>query len=323
MKRLAILATIAVAGMTAASLQAQGGLPGIEPIEKVSDNVYKIFGAGGNTVAFVRSDGVTLIDTKLPGNGQAILDEVRKVTDKPVTMIINTHSHPDHVGSNSEIESLAGHVEVIAQANSAKRMAKLPNVRAPDKDFTGRMTIGKGKDEIALYWFGAGHTDGDALVVFPAERTMATGDIMAWFMAPLIDPASGGSMVALPDTLAKAQDTIKGVDKVIEGHGQVRSWDEFRSYITFHRALVDTAKATLAKGGTPEDGLAVLESNPAFKPFLGDQLLKGLEYGGTPKSRALIDLNVAFQELKGEPVTTQWGPRPPAPAPAGGDAHQH
>ncbi|AKH42621.1 glyoxylase-like metal-dependent hydrolase (beta-lactamase superfamily II) [Altererythrobacter atlanticus] len=315
MKRIAILGAIVVAGMTAAGVSAQGGLPGIEPIEQVSDNVYKIFGAGGNTVVFVRSDGVTLVDTKLPGNGQAILDQVRKVTDKPVTMIVNTHSHPDHMGSNTELEDLAGHVEVIAHANSSARMAELPNARRPDRSFDDRMTIGSGKDEINLYYFGAGHTDGDAFVVFPAERTMAAGDIMAWYMAPLIDPASGGSMLATPVTLGKAQDTIKGVDKVIEGHGQVRSWDEFRAYITFHRALVDAAEKTLADGGTPEDALAALESNPGFKPFLGEELMKGLEYGGTPKSRALIGLNVAFQELKGEPVTTQWGPRPPAGPP--------
>lgn len=317
MKRIAILGSIVIAGMTAAGVSAQGGLPGIEPIEQVSDNVYKIFGAGGNTVVFVRSDGVTLVDTKLPGNGQAILDEVKKVTDKPVTMIVNTHSHPDHVGSNTEIENLAGHMEVIAQANSAKRMEDLPNVRAPDKSFKDKMTVGEGSDEIDLYYFGAGHTNGDAFVVFPAERTMAAGDIMAWYMAPLIDPASGGSMLATPVTLSEAQDTIKGVDKVIEGHGQVRSWAEFRSYVSFHRALVDIARQTLARDGTPEQALAALERNPSFTVFLGDKLLKGLEYGGTPKSRALIGLNVAFQELKGEPVTTQWGPRPPAaPAPA-------
>jgi hypothetical protein len=64
--------------------------------------------------------------------------------------------------------------------------------------------------------------------------------------------------------------------------------------------------------------LAELEKNPKFAVFLKDELLKDLEYGGTPKSRALINLNVAFQELKGEPVTTNFGPgrgAPPPPAP--------
>jgi glyoxylase-like metal-dependent hydrolase (beta-lactamase superfamily II) len=93
----------------------------------VSENVYKIFGAGGNTTAFVRSDGVVLVDTKLANNGAAILAKVREFTDKPVTMIINTHSHPDHMGSNNEINTARGSVQIVAQANSARRINAMPN----------------------------------------------------------------------------------------------------------------------------------------------------------------------------------------------------
>jgi glyoxylase-like metal-dependent hydrolase (beta-lactamase superfamily II) len=92
MKRLAVLASIVVAGLTAAGLSAQGQPP-LADIEQVSDTVWRIFGAGGTTTVFVRSDGVALVDTKLASNGAAILAQVRKVTDKPVTLIVNTHSH--------------------------------------------------------------------------------------------------------------------------------------------------------------------------------------------------------------------------------------
>ena len=79
MKRIAILASIVAAGLGAAALHAQG-MPGIGPTEKVTDNVYKIFGAGGNTTFFIRSDGVVLVDTKVGNQGAAILAEVRKIT---------------------------------------------------------------------------------------------------------------------------------------------------------------------------------------------------------------------------------------------------
>ena len=72
MKRIAVLTTIVVGGLTAVGLSAQG-LPGITEIEQVSGNVYKIFGAGGNTVVFVRENDVVLVDTKLPNSGEAIL----------------------------------------------------------------------------------------------------------------------------------------------------------------------------------------------------------------------------------------------------------
>ena len=102
MKRIAVLGAIVLSGLAAVGVTAQG-LPGITAIEQVSGNVYKIFGAGGNTVVFVRADDVVLVDTKLPNSGDAILAEVRKVTDKPIGMIINTHSHPDHMGSNNQV----------------------------------------------------------------------------------------------------------------------------------------------------------------------------------------------------------------------------
>src|SRR5688500_9171149 len=154
MKRLAILGSIMAAGLMAAGLSAQqgpppgarpagGGLPGITDIEKVTDNVYKIFGAGGNTTVFVRSDGVVLVDTKVPNNGAAILEQVRKVTDKPVTMIINTHSHPDHLGSNTEIDTArGGNVQVVVQGNTARRMAAMPSNNKVSQSFEDTLTPG-------------------------------------------------------------------------------------------------------------------------------------------------------------------------------------
>jgi hypothetical protein len=147
---------------------------------------------------------------------------------------------------------------------------------------------------------------------------MCIGDLMAWNMAPLIDPATGGSVIALPDTLEKAMKGIKNVDLVIEGHGNVNTWDGLRAYTEFNRALLTVAKSALARGETPDQALTELEKNPKFAVFLKEELLKDLEYGGTPKSRALINLNVAFQELKGEPVTTNFGPPRGGGAPARG-----
>lgn len=316
MKRMAILATIVVGGLAASVVAQRMTLPGITDIAKVTDNLYKIGGAGGNTTVFIRADGVVLVDTKLPDNGAAILAQVRKVTDKPVTMIVNTHSHPDHLGSNDYFKKgRRSNVQIVAHENTAKNVAGNPQANAamkPDQTFSDRLTLGSGDDRIELYYFGAGHTGGDAFVVFPSERAMTVGDIMAWKMSPLIDPASGGSVLALPVTLTKAVDTIKGVDIVIEGHGDVNTWEGFRSYTTFNRALVSTAMQTLERNGTPEQVVAALGRNPSMYIFLSDELLPGLEYGGTPRSRALINVNVAFQELKGEPVTTNWGPPPPA-----------
>ena len=299
MARRRLLSAIVVVGLAVAGAAAQPQRPRIPPtgtIKKVRDNLYVISGAGGNTTVFVTQAGVVLVDTKLPNNGEAILNQVRRVTDKPVSTIVNTHSHPDHIGSN---DYFPASVDVVTHENTRKWMAANPRVASnpvamPDRTFTDRMTLGSGDDRIELYYFGAGHTDGDAFVVFPARRAMAAGDMFAWKMAPLIDPMAGGSVLALPDTLEKAVNGIPNVDTVIEGHGDVNTWGGFRDYAQFNRALVDAAKAGMRQKTAAEIAAGL---RPKFPVFTKEELLTDLEYGGTPLSRAVINVNVAFQEL--------------------------
>jgi cyclase len=294
-----LLPAIVVAGLAVAGAAAQPPRPRIPPtgtIKKVRDNLYVIPGAGGNTTVFVTQDGVVLVDTKLPNNGEAILNQVRTVTDKPVSMIVNTHAHPDHIGSN---DYFPASVDVVTHENTRKRMTANPRVASnpaamPDRTFTDRMTLGSGDDRIDLYYFGAGHTNGDAFIVFPARRAMAAGDLFAWKMAPLIDPMAGGSVLALPDTLEKAINGIPNVDTVIEGHGDVNTWEGFRDYVRFNRALLDAAKAGMGQK-TADEIAATLK--PKFPVFTKEELLTDMEYGGTPLSRAVINVNIAFQEL--------------------------
>src|SRR6185436_6393657 len=102
------------------------------PIEKVADNLYMIPSAGGNSGVFVTASGVVLVNTKNPNNGQLILDQIKTVTDKPVMMIINTHTHGDHTGSNTFFPAT---VEIVTQANTATNMAKEganPNFNTPE-----------------------------------------------------------------------------------------------------------------------------------------------------------------------------------------------
>jgi cyclase len=294
-----LLPAIVVVGLAVAGAAARQPRPRIPPtgaIKKVGDNLYVIPGAGGNTTVFVTQGGVVLVDTKLPNNGDAILNQVRTVTDQPVSTIINTHSHPDHIGSN---DYFAASVEVVTHENTRKWMSANPRVASnpvamPDRTFTNRMTLGSGDGRIELYYFGPGHTDGDAFIVFPARRAMAAGDIFAWKMAPLIDPMAGGSVLALPGTLEKAMQGIPDVDTVIEGHGDVNTWQGFRDYVQFNRALVDAARAGVGKKTAEE---IAAELKPKFPGFTKEELLTDMEYGGTPLSRAVINVNVAFQEL--------------------------
>src|SRR6185503_16414622 len=196
----------------------RGGAPQALNTIKVRDNLYMIANAGGNTGIFIMANGVALVDTKNPNNGQGIMDEVRKVTNKPITMVINTHTHADHTGSN---EFFTDNIVFVAHENTKANMTKMTNF-AGDKakfisgwSYTDRMTIGSGADQIALYYFGKAHTNGDSFVVFPALRAMHSGDAFASKSFPLIDGPNGGSAAEYGKTLAKAYETITNVDTII------------------------------------------------------------------------------------------------------------
>jgi glyoxylase-like metal-dependent hydrolase (beta-lactamase superfamily II) len=147
-------------------------------IEKVKDNLYIVTGSGavdmtafsgGNTAVFITDTGVTLVDTKLAGYGPTILERVKSVTNKPITRVINTHTHGDHTGSN---EFFGATVESVVQENTKANMAKMDEFKGakakflPNKTYKDRLTLGSGKDQIDLYYFGPAHTNGDTFVVF-------------------------------------------------------------------------------------------------------------------------------------------------------------
>jgi len=230
--------------------------PKVIEVEKVKDNLFVLRGGGGNTAVFVTATGVTVVDAKNPGWGAPILAKIKELTPKPVTMLINTHTHGDHVSGNVEFPAS---VEVVAQVNTKANMEKMPifkehnNAGMARRTFTDKLTIGKGADQVDLYYFGAGHTNGDAFVVFPAHRIMHSGDIFAGKSVPLIDSANGGSMVRISETLMKAHEGIKNVDTIINGHTPAQTtWADLKEYSEFNKDLVDWMRAGLKAGKTPE-----------------------------------------------------------------------
>ena len=281
MKRLVVLGILFTAGalsMSAAALQqapAAGGQPAprVVTVEKLRDNLYMMGGAGGggNSAVFVTATGVVVVDTKNPGWGQPLLEKIKSVTDKPITMIINTHTHGDHVSGNVEFPTT---VEVVTHENTAKNMESMRPATgitpAPDapknifkenggrgmpkRTFKDKMTLGKGNDQIDLYYFGRGHTNGDAFVVFPALRVMHAGDIFSGKNVPLLDANNGGSGIEIGKTLAKAADGVSEiVDQIITGHSTVMTVADLRQYAEFNNEFAAAVQAAKKAGKTPDE----------------------------------------------------------------------
>jgi len=310
MRRGIVLSTLLAVGALVVAVAAQGPSPGPTPaalaatkIEKLKDNLYVITGSGaedqtafsgGNTAVFITDSGVTLVDTKLPGWGPTIIERVKSVTNKPITRIINTHTHGDHTGSNAAF--MAGTVESIVHENTKANMAKMPDFSGanakflPNKTYQDRLTVGSGKDEIDLYYFGRGHTNGDTFVVFKALRTMHVGDIFAWKALPYVDTMNGGSVVEQPQTLAKAVATVKNVDTIINGHIPVGTWNDLKEYAQFTQEFVDYARASMKAGKSAEQ---------AGKEYKVDPKHKGYVVTVNPMfAGAAGNLQIAYDELK-------------------------
>jgi glyoxylase-like metal-dependent hydrolase (beta-lactamase superfamily II) len=250
-------------------------------LEKVRNNLYQlpIFNQsnapGATTTIFVsENNGVILVDTKNPGSGKAIIENVRKITDKPITTIINTHTHNDHLGGNLEFEP---NVEVVVHENTVGYMKGLAQYkdgqnadRLPKRTFKDKMTLFSGNDAIDLYHFGPAHTGGDTFVVFRNLRVMAAGDVVAATGTPVMDLANGGSALQWGETIRKAAAGIKNVDLITRGHtSQTCDWACFVEYGEFMTAYADAARAAHKAGKTVEQAIAEIPAamGPRWKDY--------------------------------------------------------
>jgi glyoxylase-like metal-dependent hydrolase (beta-lactamase superfamily II) len=279
MRRGLVLGTLILTGTLSVALRAQ--LPPAPPpsvkalvADKLRDNLYVVRGSdpqafvGGNTAVFIQASGVTLVDSKVPGWGQPLIEKVRELTDKPITTLINTHTHFDHTGGNPDFPPT---VEVVTHENTARYMKEnnpvtgltldIPDIfrnsggrGLPKRTFKDRLTLGSGNDRVELHYFGRAHTGGDTFVVFPVARVMHTGDAFPNKGVPIMDANNGGSGVDYPDTIAKAA-ALSNIDIVITGHSPNMTMADVKEYADFNRAFVDHVRAAKKAGQTVDQAI--------------------------------------------------------------------
>jgi len=305
MRRFLVLGTIVLFGSAAIGLSAyregaqQPEAPRVVQVEKLKDNLFVLKGGGGNTAVFVTAAGVVIVDTKLPGWGQPLISKIQELTSKPITTIINTHTHFDHVSGNVEFPTT---VEVVVHENTKANMEQMrpptgfpasANIFTenggkglPKRTYKDRMSIGSGNDQIDLYYFGRAHTNGDTWVVFPLHRVMHAGDVFAGKNLPLLDTNNGGSGVAIGDTIAKAAE-IKNVDTIITGHSTQMTLQELREFGEFNRDFMKTVQDGKRAGRTVADMAASWKAPARFTGY------------GQPKPETVRqNMQVIYDELR-------------------------
>src|SRR5437016_6607061 len=217
------LAVLIGGGLASIKALTQQQPPPALTMEKVKDDLYDIVGDGGNVAVLVTNEGVLLIDDEDDQDHEQIMAKVKSVTSQPIKYVINTHYHADHSEGNGKMLPMG--VEIISTANSRKNILEHkqsnapPNVVPARVTFTEETSIFIGGKEVRAKYFGRGHTNGDAVIYFPADRTIHTGDLMAG-TSPLIDYNGGGSLVEWTKTLDGVLKNLD-FDTVIPGHGNV------------------------------------------------------------------------------------------------------
>ena len=246
-------AALLLAGGWIAYTQNQGKQPPPLTLNKVKDDLYEIEGDGGNVAVYVTGEGVILVDDKFEQDYENIMAKVKSVTDQPVKYVLSTHHHSDHSGGNVKFLPTA---EIISTANARANIVEHKQPGAPANMtparvvFTDECSVFLGGKEVRARYFGRGHTNGDAIIYFPALRTIHTGDMMAG-KTPLIDYTGGGSLKAWTQTLDAALQL--DFDTVIPGHGPVTTKAGLLEYRNNVEKLRNRAAGLIHDGKSQEE----------------------------------------------------------------------
>ncbi len=221
-------------------------------IREIKPGFYVVTGIGGNTSVRVTNDGVAIVDTKNLGeqNYNALMAQIRSVTQQPVRYAFITHVHQDHSGNTASFK--AAGTQVIAHEGLAENLktytsaAGKPDV--PSITYARDHVVRLGNVAVEAHHYAAGHTGGDTIVYFPDVKIVAMGDEMVWPQAPNSDYPNGGSMMGWVRSLNEVQKL--DFDTVIPGHGNPMTRDQFLQFKTKLEVFVDRS-ITVARRNVP------------------------------------------------------------------------
>jgi glyoxylase-like metal-dependent hydrolase (beta-lactamase superfamily II) len=226
--------------------------------------VYWVEGAGGNSGVIIGDKGVIVIDTKVvASSGKELLDDIAKITPKPVTTVILTHGDIDHVVG---LAAFPADIQIIAQKQTQQRMQSevasghglVPADRLPNRTVDNSETLQVDGVKLQLLHWAPAHTAGDLVIYLPAQKIVFTGDIFTNDPLPLIhrdlhgDTAgwikTGNGIVALD------------ADKFVLGHGEVQTKPVLQQRVAVAEAEKKKVQELVAKG----------ESLPQIQAAVGD-----------------------------------------------------
>lgn len=223
---------------------------------KLADNLYMLSGAGGNMATLIAGEKVLLVDTQYAELADKIKTKLMQLSaNKPLTTLINTHLHGDHVGGNS---ALAANIEIIAHRNVLSRLtqdAKFPRNGLPKTTFSDQLSLHLNGQTVRLDYMPPGHTDGDIVVWFEQANAVHFGDLLFEGRFPFIDVSNGGSVKGYIDNTRALIGMLNEQTKVIPGHGQLTNKAGVQRSLDMMEATLAVVQGYKAAGMTEQQAV--------------------------------------------------------------------
>jgi glyoxylase-like metal-dependent hydrolase (beta-lactamase superfamily II) len=245
-----------------------------------------IFTEKGGTILYVLGkEGIITVDSQFPEQSQHLIDELKKQSDKPFKLLINTHHHGDHTAGNISFKGIVENV--LAHENSLKNQKNVAVAqKTEDKQLYPDMTFGSvwktkvAGEKYALHYFGAGHTNGDSLVQLENQNIVHMGDLVFNRRHPFIDRSAGANIKSWITVLDKAQKefdrkTIFVFGHAGEGYNVTGSKEDLAAFSTYLSNLLQYTDAQIKAGKTKEDILKTTEI-PGSPEWKGDGIQRPL-----------------------------------------------
>lgn len=249
-------------------------------------NDVGIFTEKGGTIAFLISkDGIVVVDSQFPEQSKHLIDELKKKSEQPFKLLINTHHHGDHSGGNISFKGIVEHVLAHEnskknQENSARQNKSEDKQLYPDQTYTNTWCQKVGKEKICLHYFGAGHTNGDSFIHFQHANIVHCGDLVFNRRHPYVDRSAGANIKSWINVLDKALNKFNKKTIYVFGHagtgyevtGEADDLKVFRDYLGNVLKFVEGE----IKAGKTKEEILKASAIPGSDQWKGDGIKRPL-----------------------------------------------